>query len=400
MAFKRSFSNLFGRKAKSEESNKLPSALGTDGVVIAIQPLPDGKFLVGGFFKTICGQKRAGIGRLNPDWTLDAEFDPMLDNHKVSTISFQHDGKILIGGGFSKILGQERRNIARLNPDGSLDPSFNFEIIYIVVSAASFGVLFPHQATGNILMTGPKMSIRNKDLGNSILGGNALSDIVILNDRGAVEESYKQRKRGSWNLGPHPESEELGHDLTRNGIKAIIEQTDGKLVICGGIPGYITRFNMDGTGDKSFMSIFDKDVTGLIPQEDGKILAGGFFRGMGRYKRDYLVRLNHDGSLDETLPPWYPTQDRNIRMMKRRSDGTIVVLQADWGRLNYSVSSLDPSTLRTLSSFDFRLGGQIVTLAVQDDGCIVLGGAFNKYNRQECNNIVRLNPDGTLINSS
>lgn len=397
MAFKRSISSLFSKSSKSEESNKSSFTLVSDGAVMALLTQTDGKILVGGIFKTLCGKKRVGIGRLNPDCTLDAEFNPLADNH-VSVISLQQDGKILIGGDFSTIHGQVRRNIARLNSDGSLDPSFNLEIIFIA-GIAGIRNLFPLRTTGNFVVTGRFPNIKNKGFRKSC-------NIIILNDKGAVEDSYKA---GSWGYSWDGQDETLWYNRFLNGIIAVTEQTDGKLVMGGGFTGlngdkcaYMGRLNTDGTIDKSFSADLGRYVTAIIPQEEGKFLVGGYFRDVGRYKRKYLVRLNHDGSLDDTLPPWNPTHDRPVKMMISRSNGTIVVLQKDWMMENkYSIMSLDPSDLRTLSSFDFKIngGGEILTLVVQDNGGIVIGGAITKFEGQKCNNILRLNPDGTLDTS-
>src|SRR5689334_22101206 len=43
----------------------------------------------------------------------------------VSTVAVQDDGKIIIGGSFSSVNGVTRSNIARLNPDGTLDQNWN-----------------------------------------------------------------------------------------------------------------------------------------------------------------------------------------------------------------------------------------------------------------------------------
>ncbi|WP_238542254.1 delta-60 repeat domain-containing protein, partial [Cecembia lonarensis] len=43
----------------------------------------------------------------------------------VYTTAIQADGKIIIGGGFSQYNGVAINRIARLNPDGSLDTDFN-----------------------------------------------------------------------------------------------------------------------------------------------------------------------------------------------------------------------------------------------------------------------------------
>jgi len=68
-----------------------------------------------------------GIGRLNPDGSLDGTFDARVDS-KVDSILEQPDGKILVAGDFRTIAGQARTNIARLNGDGTLDSSFSVHL--------------------------------------------------------------------------------------------------------------------------------------------------------------------------------------------------------------------------------------------------------------------------------
>src|SRR5262245_47629592 len=86
----------------------LPSATGTSINVIAVQP--DGKFLVGGSFtslgtgcgETPCPAARSNIARLNPDGSLDLDFNPGT-NSIVYDIAVLPDGKILVSGAFGTI---------------------------------------------------------------------------------------------------------------------------------------------------------------------------------------------------------------------------------------------------------------------------------------------------------
>ncbi len=95
---------------------------------IAVQP--DGKILIGGWFKTYNGVSRVGIARLNENGSLDTTFDPGTGTGPgypltVRSIALQSDGKIVIGGEFISYNGTNRSGIARLDADGSLDSSFD-----------------------------------------------------------------------------------------------------------------------------------------------------------------------------------------------------------------------------------------------------------------------------------
>ncbi len=111
-----------------------PQPMGADqplAVCYAITVQADGKILMGGDFKSIGGQPRNHIARLDATTGLADSFDPNASGGKphpdVSAIAVQADGKILVGGAFTTIGGQGRNHIAQLDATtglaDSLDPS-------------------------------------------------------------------------------------------------------------------------------------------------------------------------------------------------------------------------------------------------------------------------------------
>jgi uncharacterized delta-60 repeat protein len=108
---------------------------GCDGGVYAVAMQADGKILVGGDFWEMGYFYDPGtweptphrtLGRVNPDGTIEAGFNPPVDG-AVQTLVLQADGKILVGGTLSVqgTNGWNSSNLARLNPDGTVDASFN-----------------------------------------------------------------------------------------------------------------------------------------------------------------------------------------------------------------------------------------------------------------------------------
>src|SRR5688572_27602447 len=95
---------------------------------IAIQH--DQKIVIGGYFDTVNGAPRRTIARLLSDGALDPGFAPqVVSNSLILTLALQADGKIVVAGNFTEWNGQPRNHIARLNPDGTLDADFNPSII-------------------------------------------------------------------------------------------------------------------------------------------------------------------------------------------------------------------------------------------------------------------------------
>jgi uncharacterized delta-60 repeat protein len=116
---------------------------------IAVQT--DGKILLGGWFRTLDGQPRSNIARLNPDGTVDSSFNPGA-NDEVFSLVVQADGQILVGGAFRTLGGQPRTYLGRLNPDGTADTLFNPGADSLVQALAI-------QANGNILVGGSFLTL-------------------------------------------------------------------------------------------------------------------------------------------------------------------------------------------------------------------------------------------------
>lgn len=153
-----------------------------------------------------------------------------------------------------------------------------------------------------------------------------------------------------------------------NGIvETVLEQPDGKILICGNFTeyngynnGYIVRLNSDGSVDSNFVSSVSYEVRTMALQTNGQIVIGGFFTSVAGQSRNLIARLNADGSLDTTFNP-----------------GTGAV-----GTLGTGIQGdSDPFVFAT---------------AIQPDGKILITGNFTNYNGVNLNGVCRLNSDGSL----
>jgi uncharacterized delta-60 repeat protein len=101
------------------------------GRVNTINLQPDGKILVGGgdFYNYNGNNISGGLTRLNPDGTLDLNFNTGtgFNNSNIYTTTIQSDGKLVVGGLFQSYNGTSQNNLTRLNTDGSIDLTFNTE---------------------------------------------------------------------------------------------------------------------------------------------------------------------------------------------------------------------------------------------------------------------------------
>ena len=283
----------------------------------AIVVQPDGKILIGGFFTTIDGVTRNYIARLDSDGTLDTSFD-LNANSFVYSMALQPDGKILIGGNFTSLDGETRNRMARLNSDGTLDSSFNPN----VNSRVEFIALQPD---GKIIIGGIF----------STVGGTTRNRVARLNSDGTLDTSF---------VNPNVDGTKAN-----KWINSIALQPDGKTLIVGDftivdgvVRNHIARLNSDGTLDTSFDPNANSFVYSIALQPDGKIIVGGAFTavGVGSGAREYIARINSDGSLD--------------------------------------------------TSFNLNADESFSTIAPQPDGKIFLGGNFTTINGTTRNRFARL----------
>ncbi|MDQ6632067.1 MAG: delta-60 repeat domain-containing protein [Verrucomicrobiota bacterium] len=150
-------------------------------------------------------------------------------------------------------------------------------------------------------------------------------------------------------------------------VETVLPQPDGKVLVCGaftvfrGQPrNYIARLNSDGSLDTNFVASPSYWVRHMALQTDGKIIIGGFFTSVEGQSRNLIARLNANGSLDPSFNPG--------------SGGT--------GTLGVSITGVpDPFVFQT---------------ALQSDGKILITGNFTTYNGVGVNGIARLNTNGTL----
>lgn len=193
-----------------------------------------------------------------------------------------------------------------------------------------------------------------------------------------------------------------------NSVRAIAIQGDGKILIGGYFTAYngtprnrIARLNADGSVDETFDpgTGTNEWVATIAVQPDGKIIIGGGFVYYNGTARQRIARLNADGSLDMAFAADAGAQETVLTSVLQ-ADGKIVIggqfAQYDGvARLRVARLNTDGS-LDT--SFDPGEGANsiVYATAVQPDGKILVGGAFNEYDGSARSKIVRLHPNGEI----
>jgi uncharacterized delta-60 repeat protein len=150
--------------------------------------------------------------------------------------------------------------------------------------------------------------------------------------------------------------------------------------------------------DTPFSPQADDTVYAVVVQPGNKILVGGNFTHINNTSRNYLARLNPDGSIDGSFT-YLAGADNAVRALALQSDGRILVggdfnsiNGMNWAkiaRLNMD-GSVD-STFSQLSGANAR-----VNLVAPWGGQVLVGGSFTKVNGVTRDYFARLTADGSL----
>lgn len=304
-----------------------------EGGVNVVAAASDGGYYVGGNFGSVGGTRHHYLAKIKADLTLDASFNSGIGFDFITdSLAVQSDNKIVVAGRFSSINGTARACVARLNTDGSLDTTFN--------------------------------------------PGSNLSDGTV--------------------------------------VYAVAVQSDGKVIVGGYFTsptnrGGILRMNADGTLDTTFAvgTGFSSNPQSIAVQGDGKIVVAGLFTSFNGTARNYIARLNANGSLDTTfnLGTGFDGNTYSVVVQGSGTNEKIVVggefsnfngtAQKGICRLNTD-GTLDTSLAIGTGITEGTSTGRVLSVAVQSDGSILLGGLFSKINGTARLNFARIGATGAL----
>ncbi len=418
---------------------KLKNGFGGGGVNKA-QTQPDGKIVVAGSFNRYQGIAAQGLVRLNADGSRDETFNQTGTGLNAAVLDFkiQTDGKLIVVGVFSQYNGANVYRMIRLNADGTQDGSFSLT-----------GTGFPNNVNCVEIDSNGKYIVGGAF---TQFNGSSQAYIARIDTNGTLDSSF--------NIG-------TGFNNVVNAIKI---RPDGKIYVGGNFTQYkgltqqyLALLNPDGSIDSSIGTTFvsTAQVFSMELQPDNKLLIGGNFTTVGGFGRNYIARIQSDGSLDTGFtPPGAGFGGGGSGVTSLLYDnGRILAggMFTSYNSISYSRiialnatdASVDTSfntgqgiqtsgggvnTILKLSSNNYFLGGtfdaydsrkvggiarynidhsldesfnpggsgfngDVNCLAIQSDGKILVGGAFTQYNGSSANYIARLNSDGSLDSS-
>ncbi|MEN9573244.1 MAG: hypothetical protein RL514_1099 [Verrucomicrobiota bacterium] len=312
-----------------------------------------------------------------------AFFFPTWDYAGTLTPVVNTSERVVIAGDFTTVNGVPRARVAQLNENGAMDTTFGL-------------------GTGSsiVLGVGLNTNLALPDLlGKSVVGGNFtalnganVSRLARLNLDGSLDLAF--------NTG-------TGADAT---INAVLVQPDGRVIIGGFFTnfngtgrGRLARLNSNGSLDTGFDTTLGANniVLALALQPDGKVLVGGLFTTLNGTARNFIARLNADGTVDSSFNTSVGA-DGAVRAIAVQADGKVLI-GGDFSTVNGAARSRiarlnADGTLDTLAAFNAGVGFNdfVSALALDASQRIIVGGAFTTANGLARNRIARLTTAGAV----
>ncbi len=219
----------------------------------------------------------------------------------------------------------------------------------------------------------------------------------------------------SYNQPPGGFDDTTDPALGANGnVLALALQPDGRILLAGEfnrvndtVRNRIARLEADGSLDSKFggfsaTSGANDTVQTITVQSDGRILIGGVFTVVNGVPRNYLSRLNYDGSTDSTFNPGAGPENAVLASGEVMLGGQRKLLVGgsfltyNGTPRNYLVRLNDDGSVDAGFNSALAPNGAVHTILVMTDGSAIIGGDFTTINGVLRNRLARITPDGNL----
>jgi uncharacterized delta-60 repeat protein len=194
-------------------------------------------------------------------------------------------------------------------------------------------------------------------------------------------------------------------------VNSLAFQVDGRVLIGGAFTTFngtgrnrIARLESNGALDTTFdpgsgPTGFPATIFSLALQADGTVLIGGGFSSYNGTPRNGIARLQTNGSLDTSFNPGSGANNR-ILSVALQADGKVLIGGSftSYNGTAYRRIARLQSNGSTDTAFNPSSGANsaVYSCALQTDGKLLIGGGFTNYNGAFRNRIARLHPNGSL----
>ncbi|WAC18562.1 immunoglobulin domain-containing protein [Luteolibacter sp. SL250] len=306
---------------------------------------------------------------------IDYSVQPLSVTGPVHAVARGQDGTLWFGGAFGTVFpNTPGHRLTRLLPDGTRDPAFLPSTTTITTNETPYAM--QPLSDGSVLVGG---------------GGTSSQYLRKVLPDGSIDHAF------DW-------PNELG------GTTYAIRPGPGDTTYVAGSYGIHRIFNHNGGIDFSFNPPNTGDfVRSFVIAPDGKLIIAGEFNTVNGLQRGRIARLHPDGTLDLTFDTGGTSNNGfngDLNTIALQKDGSIVATGDFTSYRGTNIArvarilptgAIDGSF--TPPTFVSGNNGRVLTLALDGQDRILLGGAFTQVNGTTRNNIARLNTDGTLDTS-
>ncbi len=377
------------------------------GSVQTIAVQADGKIVLGGSFTLIQygadstddDVERYRIARLNSDGSIDANFNPGLNNSAAGLLATA-DNQVLVGGTFTKILSPETswNYLARIRSDGAYDPTFTVQTDDRVsgLIAGPNGAIYvygrftkAYTTAGDALVTSGHVfrltADSSLDHAYGISTSNPAGEAVLAL---AVQSNGRVLVGGQFEALAGRATPHLAR-LYSGGTPdtSFASTTDGAVRALLAAPQTLlseARINLlalfdssgvlQGSFDRSDMANLVGSISAVLVDGDA-LIVGGTFSVVGSTIQ-HLARFSRTGKLDAGFNP---APDGSVTALARQGDGKIVVGGAFTTMAGVARPYLARLNTDGSADADFAppaLNAAVAAVVIQTDGGIVAGGSF------------------------
>ncbi|MCI5071994.1 delta-60 repeat domain-containing protein [bacterium] len=193
-------------------------------------------------------------------------------------------------------------------------------------------------------------------------------------------------------------------------VKHVSVRSDDKIIVGGSFTEYgpldvgrFLRLNADGSLDESCQySKFDNTVMDVALLPDQSMIVVGLFMSYGNQPARRIAKLKPDCTLDQNF---HNTPNTDSYFIKVALQGSKILVGGRFSNYDgYSQGGLarlhsDGSIDSSFNSGQVGFDGAVMAIRVQDDDSILVGHGGTHYNTVALSNLTKLNPDGGLDTS-
>lgn len=307
-------------------------------------------------------------------------------NNLVQSISKVSGGnKLYIGGSFTQYpSGTTLNRMVRVNENGTPDTTFNIGTGF----NGAVHSIEEETSTGKVYVGGAFTTFT----------GTSINRFLRLNSDGSRDTTFN-----------------VGTGFAGGAVYDSKIQSDGKVLVFGYFTSYtgatnngIIRLNTDGSQDTTFsagtgFSPANQQVTNGIIDSNGKIVCVGQFTGYNGTSVGRIIRLNTDGSIDNTFSAGTGFNSFTYGGIHELSNGQYMVFgdftSYSGVSINRGAIRLNSNGSRDTSYVPSVIQNAVLGSAIDSQNRAYLIGAFTSVSGVSRNFMTRLTSGGTLDTS-